>query len=271
MSNIISLTALSYKNQSELTYRPLTGTKAFDIDDISSVILSDSKTGYSSFEINPFKGIQYQNNSTKEFYQVSDSLISIAAQSTGLILLPVISRRGVTVSYNAIFVSSKITQRIEVAPGGGGTSKFWYIEDGDVTPVEYIVNATIASIIAPTNLTNRVLSAAASDETTPITTGVGKTTFQAPFACTLVSLFAALTTAQVSGSIFTVDIRKNGTSIFSTLLTIDNTELTSLTAATLPVLTGTITFAKGDAIRVDVTQVGSGEAVGLKVYLNVNK
>lgn len=110
------------------------------------------------------------------------------------------------------------------------------------------------------------LPVACSDETTALTAGVGKVTFRAPRAMTLSSVKASLTTAQGSGSIFTVDINKNGVSILSTKITIDNTEKTSTTAATQAVLSSTA-IAADDEITIDIDQIGNGTAKGLKVYL----
>ncbi len=107
---------------------------------------------------------------------------------------------------------------------------------------------------------------ACSDETTALTTGTAKVTFHMPYAFTLSEVFAGLTTAQASGSIFTVDVNEAGVSILSTKLTIDNTEETSLTAATPPVISDA-SIAKGAKITIDVDQIGNGTAKGLKVYL----
>ena len=107
---------------------------------------------------------------------------------------------------------------------------------------------------------------AASDETTVLTTGAAKVTFRMPYAFTLAAVRASLTTAQASGSIFTVDINEGGTTILSTKLTIDNTEKTSTTAATPAVISDT--FLADDAeITIDIDQVGDGIAKGLKVAL----
>lgn len=115
------------------------------------------------------------------------------------------------------------------------------------------------------------LAVAVGDETSGLTIGAGKVTFRVPFNCVLTGIpRASLTTAQGSGSIFTVDINKNGTSILSTKLTIDNSEKTSKTAATPCVLTGT-TLADDDEITIDIDQVGSGSAAGLKVYLPLRR
>jgi hypothetical protein len=111
------------------------------------------------------------------------------------------------------------------------------------------------------------IQVACSDETTAITAGTGKATFRMPYAATLVGVRASLTTAQASGSIFTVDITKNGTSIMTTTkLTIDNTEKTSVTAVTQPVLT-TTALADDDEMSIGVSQIGNGSATGLKVTL----
>jgi len=107
---------------------------------------------------------------------------------------------------------------------------------------------------------------ACSDESTAITTGTAKVTFRIPYAFTLTSVRASLTTAQTSGTIFTVDINEGGTSILSTKLTIDNTEKTSTTAAIPPVISDT-SLADDSEITIDVDLVGDGTAKGLKVVL----
>jgi len=107
---------------------------------------------------------------------------------------------------------------------------------------------------------------AASDETTALTTGTAKVTFRMPYAFTVSSVRASLTTAQASGSIFTVDINEGGTTILSTKLTIDNTEKTSTTAATPAVISDTA-LAEDAEITIDIDQVGDGTANGLKITL----
>ena len=107
---------------------------------------------------------------------------------------------------------------------------------------------------------------AASDETTALTTGTKKVTFRMPFAMTLTAVRASLTTAQASGSIFTVDIKEGGTTILSTKLTIDNAEKTSTTAATPAVISDTA-LADDAEITIDIDQIGNGTATGLKITL----
>jgi hypothetical protein len=107
---------------------------------------------------------------------------------------------------------------------------------------------------------------ACSDETTALTTGAAKVTYRLPYSFTLTEVRASLTTAQTSGSIFTVDINQNGTSIISTKLTIDNTEKTSTTAAT-PAVISTSSMIDDAEITIDIDQIGDGTAKGLKVTL----
>lgn len=104
------------------------------------------------------------------------------------------------------------------------------------------------------------------DETTALTVATVKT-FRMPHAVALTEVRASLTTAQATngaGGILTVDVKQNGTSIFSTLLTIDNTEKTSATAAT-PAVISASALLDDDEITIHVTQVGDGTAAGLKV------
>jgi hypothetical protein len=110
------------------------------------------------------------------------------------------------------------------------------------------------------------LVVAASDETTALTTGTAKVTFRMPHAMTLTGVRASLSTAQASGSIFTVDINEGGTTVLSTKLTIDNTEKTSTTAAT-PAVISDSALADDAEITINIDQIGDGTAAGLKVVL----
>ena len=134
--------------------------------------------------------------------------------------------------------------------------------DADVTvfTVDSIQNDTV-----PTQYESIVI--ACSDETTALTTGTAKVTFRMPYAMTVTGVKASLTTAQTSGTIFTVDINDSGTTILSTELTIDNTEKTSPTAATAAVISDTALAADAE-ITIDIDQIGDSTAKGLKVTLN---
>ncbi len=107
---------------------------------------------------------------------------------------------------------------------------------------------------------------ACSDETTALAAGAAKLTFRMPYSFTVTGIRASLTTAQTSGSIFTVDVNESGITIMSTLLTIDNTEKTSTTAATPPVISDP-SIADDAEMTIDIDQIGDGTAKGLKVVL----
>ncbi len=109
------------------------------------------------------------------------------------------------------------------------------------------------------------LSVALSDEYTPITTGTAKVTIRAPYGMKLTQIpRASLTTAASSGTP-TVNIKVAGTTIFTTKLTIDATEKTSVTAA-IPAVLSTTNIADDAEITFDVDVAGSS-ATGLKVTL----
>ena len=113
---------------------------------------------------------------------------------------------------------------------------------------------------------SRVYSAAASDEITPLAEGDNKLTFRSAYAMTVTGVRASLNVAQSSGSIFTVDIQENGVTILSTLITIDNGEKTSTTAAAPPVISDTA-IADDSEITINITQIGNGTARGLKIAI----
>lgn len=113
---------------------------------------------------------------------------------------------------------------------------------------------------------NWEMTVAVSDETTALTTGTAKIKFRMPRAITLTAVRGSLSTAQTSGSIFTVDINESGTTVLSTKLTIDNTEKTSVTAAT-PAVISDSSLADDAEMSIDIDQVGDGTAKGLKITL----
>ena len=112
--------------------------------------------------------------------------------------------------------------------------------------------------------TSSVVQFAASDETTALTTGTAKITLRMPYALMLTEVRASLVTASSSGAV-TINVKKNGTTVFSTQLSIDQSETTSKTATT-PAVLSTTTLADDDIISVDIVGAGS-DAAGLKIAL----
>jgi hypothetical protein len=155
---------------------------------------------------------------------------------------------GLTMPAAFSVANSPVTSSGTLAVTGAGTTAQYIRGDGTLAalPFELVV--------------------AASDEGTALTAGTNKITFRMPRAVTLTAVRASLTTAQASGSIFTVDINEGGVSILSTKLTIDNTEKTSTTAATPPVISDA-NLADDAEMTIDIDQIGDGTAKGLKVTL----
>jgi len=104
-----------------------------------------------------------------------------------------------------------------------------------------------------------------SDETTALTTGT-KFTFRMPYGMTLTSVLIEVGTAP-TGSVLIVDVKENGTSIFSTKPQIAISATDSDGGAVTGVLSDT-SLARRSVITVIVDQIGSTIAgAGLKVTL----
>src|SRR5262245_47995981 len=97
------------------------------------------------------------------------------------------------------------------------------------------INLSGAAVVMITPYANDIriasLGFAISDETTAITTGTSKLTAYIMRAFNCLEVVAGLSAQSTSGAP-AFDINKNGVSIFSTTVTIDANEDTSLTAAT---------------------------------------
>lgn len=183
-----------------------------------------------------------------------------------------------TASQTNYIVASKTTGAVSVSTsntnwnnGTGYTRLYLVVTDGTGpdpgNPWEdhrQVFGTALAGVVVP-----REIQVACSDESTALTTGTGKVTFRAPRAMTITGVRASLSTAQATsggGGILTVDINEAGTTILSTKLTIDNTERTSVTAATPAVVSDT-SIADDAEITIDIDQIGDGTAKGLKVTI----
>ena len=146
--------------------------------------------------------------------------------------------------------------------------------DASLTSLETSVAALSTSMAPTTYFDAQILAAkpityytvAASNETSNINTGANKVRVRMPFAFNVTEVRGALSVAQSAGSVLTVDVNRNTTSIFSTRITFDNGEQTSVTAVT-PAVLATTSFADDDEVEVDVDQVGTAGARGLKITL----
>jgi len=95
--------------------------------------------------------------------------------------------------------------------------------------------------------------------------------FSCPVAGAFLDVGAYVDTAGATGTA-TIDIHKNGTTILSTKITLDDGEKTSRTAAAAPVLDpATNALAIGDILTVDISVLQTTAAKGLSVWLNVRE
>ncbi len=149
----------------------------------------------------------------------------------------------------------------------GGTDGDVIVDDAageSVTIVKWTSRRIQADDLASGTPPTESLIVAVGDEITPITVGTARVTFRMPYAMTLTAVKASLTSASSSGTP-TIDINENGTSIFSTRLTIDATERTSQTAAVAAVISDP-NLADDAEMTIDIDVAGTN-AAGLKVTL----
>ena len=107
---------------------------------------------------------------------------------------------------------------------------------------------------------------ALSDETSHLVSGNDKLKFRMPYAFTLTDIRASVNDAP-TGADIVVDVLKNGVSITTSNLTIDNGDTTSVGSSSAVVI-GTATIADNDIISFNLSQTGSTLAgKGLKVTL----
>ena len=151
----------------------------------------------------------------------------------------------------------------EQADADGDTAAYGQIWVHDDTPnTLYFTNDAGNDIL----LSEEVFIISLSDETSNLTTGNGKASFNMPFAMTLTGVKATVNTAPV-GSTIIVDINEAGSTILSTKLSIDASELTSSSAASAAVISDA-SLANDALITFDIDQIGSSTAgKGLKVTL----
>ena len=120
-----------------------------------------------------------------------------------------------------------------------------------VNRIEYILNRIVANA---TNVT--VASTIGGD-------------YVMPFPGFLKLAGATVDTAGTTGDT-TIDIKKNGVSVFVTKITINSGSTTSRTATVKPLLDATkCQFITGDIFTFDVTTVSTTAPKGLTVFMNV--
>lgn len=193
-------------------------------------------------------------------FAITAATLTLTASSTNYVVVAratgVISTSTTSTNWN----DADNFARVYLLTTGGSTvttEEDHRVGEGGVLPAGYIpIPAAIPTCIP----------VACGDELSPLSTGTAKVTFRMPFAMTLTAVRASVTTAP-TGSALTVDINEGGVSILSTLLTIDDSEKTSTTAAA-PAVISDSALADDAEITIDIDGVGSTVAgTGLKVYL----
>lgn len=108
------------------------------------------------------------------------------------------------------------------------------------------------------------------EDTTTLAVASNVYRFYMPYSLLITEVRATVNTAQAAGTPLAFDIKMDGVSIFSSLLTIENGENKSTDATTPYVLNNdpnVTVLTDGSLISVDISQVGTAAAKGLKIYL----
>lgn len=160
-------------------------------------------------------------------------------------------------------LQSIIDNKVDKITGKGlSTNDFTTVEKSKLATVSGI-NTGDETIESLKLKINEELAYACSDETSDLTVG-NLISFRVPFAISINEVRISLNSAPTISKVI-VDVKKAGVSIFSTLLSIDTSELTSTTASVNYVLS-TSTLEDDSLITVSTTQIGSGDkGKGLKI------
>lgn len=119
------------------------------------------------------------------------------------------------------------------------------------TGIRYNDNINCDSI----NSNKESFMVALSDEVTDLVVATEVVTFRMPWTGTLIDIRSNVNTAPTDATL-SIDVNKNALSVFSTKLTIDSGEKTSVTASAGVIISDT-SFVDNDEITIDIDQVGS--------------
>lgn len=155
-------------------------------------------------------------------------------------------------------VGPDVWEEIFIAPGVGPTGATGPAGADGATGATGPTGATGTSWSPGDYGAQECFPIAISDTTTALATGTVPITFHFPYAFALTKIKAGVNTVSSSG-LPTFDVKKNGTSVFTTKVTIDASENHSSTAATAAVLTSTpLSIASADAITFSIDVAGTG-------------
>lgn len=151
---------------------------------------------------------------------------------------------------------------------GGSDGAYFYVTVPAIqttfeeAPVDFNLYArrNKAWVVVPPQAISMILS----DEVTALTTGTTKFTYRMPYNMALLKVKASLSIASSAGGV-AINVKRNGSTLFSTPITIDVHTRSSVGAAVVAVLAQS-GLSNDDEITIDITAAGTG-AAGLKVYL----
>ena len=237
------------------------GNTRFQVWDVSSNIIQRVRLGTLTGMSPTVKFLYVDGTSPNVFTIAALSAAITNGQSVGTGWPVFSSKSGQLLQFNnmtndATLSSTLSGQNIIYSLPASGVSAASYA----APYVTFDTQGRATAAVASTNDT----TIAITDTTSSVTTGPSKQTWFAPREFTLKDIRASVATQSSSGLV-TVNVKKNGTTIFSTKLTIDANEDTSDTAAT-PYVFSTTAFAKDDKITFDIDTAGTG-AVNLQVTM----
>jgi hypothetical protein len=159
----------------------------------------------------------------------------------------------------------------DTSPGSPVANSLWYKSDTGAMFIHYNDGSSsqwveVGALGDGYQPSQEVLSFALSDETSPLIAGTNKLTFYFAKKFVCQSVYGALSANSSSGNTH-VNIKKNGTTIFTTNITIMAANAHSRFGGSQPTLSSTtITFQQNDKMNVDIDLAGTN-AAGLKVHL----
>lgn len=165
-----------------------------------------------------------------------------------------------------LYCTERTDDVVQVERGKEGTTARAWVNSQNVIVQHRVTAGTLEHLqqVQSEAASPVVIQMACSDLTTNLIAGANKAYVRAPRAFTLSEVRASLLEASSSGPV-RVDVSVNGASILYPLITIDQGEKTSETAATPPVIE-TDEIADDDEITIDIVSEGA-TAKGLIVTL----
>jgi hypothetical protein len=245
----------------------LVATHTTDIaTNVSAIALNTAKTGISSAQASEITANTAKTGiSSGQASEITANTAKVSYSDAALVATHTTDIGTNTTKLAGIEAGADVTDSGNVASSGAfmasGVSAFGatLVDDADAAAALVTLGALDKTLI-PTEIMT-----AASDEVTAIVAGAGLMQFRMPYAMTGSEIRASLGSACATGT-FTLDVLVGAATVFSTLLTVDATEKTSVSAA-IPAVLSVTAWPDDSAVSISVTNQGDGTATGLKVTM----